>query len=126
MIYCKGKFDSLQALKDIFSRYANSAGQIISTVKSTILVGGITDNRLQNFINLLGFSIGSLPFNYLGVPIFKGKPKSIHLQPIADKVKFKLSSWKTSLLSIARRVQLVKLVISGMLTHTMSIYSWPI
>jgi hypothetical protein len=52
-----------------------------------------------------------MPFNYLGVPIFKGKPKACHLQPIADKIKLKLSAWKASLLSIAGRVQLVKSVI---------------
>jgi len=28
----------------------------------------------------------------LGVPIFKGKPKAIFLQPVADKVKAKSSA----------------------------------
>jgi len=41
-------------------------------------------------------------------------------------VKSKLANWKASLLSIAGRVQLVKSVITSMLTHTMSVYSWPI
>jgi hypothetical protein len=66
-----------------------------------------------------------LPFNYLGIPIFKGKPKSSVLQPIADRNKLKLSAWKTSLLSIAGRVQLVRSVIQSMLTYSISIYSWP-
>lgn len=75
-------------------------------------------------MNLLGFEIGTLPFNYLGVPIFRGRPKSIHLQPVADKIKTKLAAWKASLLSIAGRVQLVKSVILNMLTHSMAIYTW--
>jgi hypothetical protein len=58
--------------------------------------------------------------------IFKGKPKKIHFQPIADKIKLKLSAWKASLLSMAGRVQLVKSVIQGMLIHTISIYAWPV
>jgi len=74
-------------------------------------------------VHLLGLSIGSLPFIYLGTPIFKGKPKRIHFQPIADRVKLKLANWKASLLSIAGRVQLVKSVIQGMLIHTMNVYS---
>ncbi|PNX70395.1 hypothetical protein L195_g057350, partial [Trifolium pratense] len=69
--------------------------------------------------------IASLPFQYLGVPVFKSKPKDFHLQPLADKVKSKLSSWKASLLSIAGRVQLVKSVVQGMLIHCISIYNWP-
>jgi len=126
MIYCRGNFYCLEALHNLFSRYANSAGQVISARKSTIFSGGISQARLNNIVNLLGFEIGSLPFIYLGVPIFKGRPKAIHLQPIADKIKSKLSAWKTSLLSIAGRLQLVKSVIYSMLTHSMSIYSWPV
>lgn len=76
-------------------------------------------------VQLLGFSLGSLPFTYLGAPIFKGRPKKIYFQPIADRVKIKLASWKASLLSIAGRVQLVKSVIQSMFIHTMSVFSWP-
>lgn len=50
--------------------------------------------------NSLGFAQGQIPFTYLGVPIFKGKPKVAHLQPITDKIKTKLATWKGSLLSI--------------------------
>jgi len=74
---------------------------------------------------LIGFNKGSLPVTYLGVPIFKGKPEKSHLQPIADKIKSKLSAWKASLLSIDGRVTLVKSVIQGMMVHLISIYSWP-
>lgn len=76
--------------------------------------------------DLIGFNKGSLPFNYLGVLIFKGKQKRSHLQPIVDKIKSKLSAWKASLLSIAGRVTLVKAIIQGMMVHSISIYSWPI
>jgi hypothetical protein len=82
--------------------------------------------RLNQITNQIGFNISSLPFTYLGVPIFKGKPKYVHFQPLTDKVKMKLSAWKASLLSIAGRVQLVKSVVQSMLLHCLTIYSWPI
>jgi len=91
-----------------------------------MFTGSISTTRMNTLINLLGFSIGSLPFTYLGVPIFKGKPKAAYMQPIADKIKLKLSAWKASLLSIAGRAQLVKSVIHSMLIHSLSVYSWPI
>jgi len=59
---------------------------------------------------MFGFKIGSLTFTYLGVPIFKGKPKKSYFQPIADKVKIKLAARKASLLTMADRVQLIKSV----------------
>jgi len=63
---------------------------------------------------------------FLGVPIFRGKLKVIHLQPVADKIVMKLSAWKASLLSMAIRVQLVRFVIQSMLTYSISLYSWPV
>jgi hypothetical protein len=76
--------------------------------------------------NLLGFGVGSIPFNYLGCPIFVGKPKVIHFKAIADKIKVKLASWKWALLSIMGRVQLVRAIIFGMLVYSFHIYAMPI
>ncbi|KAK2424264.1 hypothetical protein QL285_034644 [Trifolium repens] len=126
MIFCKGNLNGLKALKELFDKYALESGQRISNSKSTIFSGSITQGRLVLIAQLFNFKLGSLPFNYLGVPIFKGKPKVCHLQPIADKIKLKLSAWKASLLSIAGRVQLVRSVIQSMLTYSISIYSWPV
>ena len=76
-------------------------------------------------MDLLNFQVGVFPFMYLGVPIFKGKPKACFLQPIADKISSKLTAWKASLLSMAGRIQLVKSVIQSMLIYSITIYSWP-
>lgn len=111
MVYCKGKLYSLEALKDLFTRYASCSGQVINLGKSSIFSGGVSNNMLSTVVNLLGFNIGSLPFTYLGAPIFKGKPNTVHFQPIAVKIKLKLASWKAYLLSITGRVKLVKLVV---------------
>lgn len=124
MIFCQGNISGLQALKNLFSRYALDSGQIINNGKSTIYSTSITQSRLNQIVSLLNFKTGSLPFNYLGIPIFKGKPKTCHLQPIADRIKLKLSKWKAGLLSMAGRVQLVQSVIQSMLIYSISIYAW--
>jgi hypothetical protein len=126
MIFGKGNLAGLRAPKDLFEQYALESGQIINNAKSTIFSGSLTPGRLSLIVQLLNFNLGALPFNYLGVPIFKGKPKVIHLQPIADRIKLKLSAWKASLLSIAGRVQLVRSVMQSMLIYSISIYSWPV
>jgi hypothetical protein len=115
MIFCKGKLSGLRALKSLFDSYAMESGQLINNAKSTIYSSSITQGRLNLIVQLLNFRIGTIPFNYLGVPIFKGKPKACFLQPVADKIKLKLSAWKASLLSIAGRVQLVKAIIQSMM-----------
>jgi hypothetical protein len=77
---------------------------------------------LINIVNLIGFKVGSSPFNYLGVPIFKGRPKANYFFPIADKIKTKLSAWKASLQSIAGRSQLVRSIIQSMLVYSIIVY----
>nr|ABD28538.2 RNA-directed DNA polymerase, putative [Medicago truncatula]ABD33252.2 RNA-directed DNA polymerase, putative [Medicago truncatula] len=125
MVFCKGKLSSLEALKDLFTIYATCSSQMMNLRKSCIYVGGISNSRLNHIVNLSGFTVSTLPFTYIEAS-FKGKPKCIHFQPIADKFKAKIANWKASLLSIAGRVQLVKSDVQSMLLHTMSIYSCPI
>ena len=65
---------------------------------------------------------GCLPFNYLGVPIFVGAPKCQFLQPLVDKVKLKLTSWKGKSLSMMGRIQLVNVVITIFLSYSCNMY----
>jgi len=73
-----------------------------------------------------GFSVGTLPFQYLGCPIFQGKPKCIHFQSIVDRIKVNLAPWKGVLLSIMGRVQLVKSIVHVMLVYSFHIYHLPV
>ena len=81
----------------------------------------IASHKLM-LVQMCGFSVGAIPFKYLGCPIFKGKPRCIHFRAIVDKIKVKLTSWKGSLLSIMGRVQLVKSIVHGMLVYSFHIY----
>jgi hypothetical protein len=92
MLFCKGNPSNIQHLSNFFAKYAQISGQNISPQKSTIFSGSIPHHRLTNIAHSLGFNIGSLPFVYLGVPIFKGKSKKLLLQPVVDKIKAKLAS----------------------------------
>jgi hypothetical protein len=126
LIFCKGTSSNIQVLSQLFANYAQISGQCVNPQKSTIYSGSISYNRLLRISQALGFNIGTFPFTYLGVPIFKGRPKVAYFQPVADKIKAKLSAWKASLLSIAGRVELIKSVIQSMLVYSLTIYSWPV
>ncbi|CAJ2644686.1 unnamed protein product [Trifolium pratense] len=125
MIFCKATKKNARNIHDLLEEYGANSGQRVSPHKSKLYGGSISSTRLTTLSNTLGFSLGSLPFDYLGVPIFKGKPKNIHLQALADRVKSKLASWKGHSLSMMGRVQLVNSVIHGMLTYSFKVYSWP-
>jgi hypothetical protein len=59
---------------------------------------GFLDFENLVITNLLGFTAGTIPFTYLGCPIFVGKPRAIQFQAMADRIKVKLATWKGSLL----------------------------
>lgn len=84
--------------------YAWNSGQVINNDKSLLFLDKYAIPWQANIQRELGINVGSLPFNYLGVPIFLSHSKSDYFLPIADKVKGKLSSWKGSQLSQAGRL----------------------
>ncbi|KAI9174281.1 hypothetical protein LWI28_014953 [Acer negundo] len=52
--------------------------------------------------------IGQLPFSYLGVPLFQGKPRKAVLQPITDKILSKFAKWKGKSFFLAGRATLIR------------------
>jgi len=101
------------------------SGQIINNSKSWFHSGAMTTSRSQMIAGMLGFSAGTIPFTYLGCPIFKSKPKGIYFQSIVDRIKVKIATWKGTMLTIMGRVQLIKSIIHGMLVYSIHIYMWP-
>ncbi|KAL8463491.1 hypothetical protein ACS0TY_034224 [Phlomoides rotata] len=73
----------------------------------------------------LGISVGELPFTYLGVPLFRGVPKAVHLRGIADRILGKFATWKGTALSMVGRICLLNSVIASSLVHSMMVYKWP-
>lgn len=98
---------------------------MVSVTKTRFYHNSMGSRWLLAVKSVLGFAATTLPFNYLGVPIFQGKPTKALLQPIIDKLISRLATWKGSLLSLMGRVQLVKTVITGMLLHSFLVYAWP-
>ncbi|XP_024630075.1 uncharacterized protein [Medicago truncatula] len=128
LIFCTGTKRNIRRLIKIFSQYSEVSGQLINNAKSRFFTSAMTGSRVQMISSLLGFNVGSLPFTYLGCPIFRGKPKVSHFQIITVRIKSKLSTWKGTSLSIMGRVQLVKSIIHGMLVYSFHVctVSWKI
>lgn len=105
--------------------YSDISGQVINRTKSRIFTGAMNGARVIMLAGLLGFTVGTIPFNYLGYPIFKGKPKTPYFHGISDKIEAIMSTWKGTVLSIMGRIQLVKSIIHGMLVYSFHVYMWP-
>lgn len=125
MIYYTSRKSNLQNLKSLFTRYVMASGQCVSPDKSTIFYGAISHARRIRLAQSIGFSLGFMPFMYLGVLVFKGRPKKIHFQSIVDRINCRLTSWKVVLLSFPDRAWLIMYVIHSMIIYSIITYSWP-
>lgn len=125
LVFCKGNKTGLDALMHLFQEYGSASSQYLTPSKCRFYSSSISVVKSSRIANALGFSASSLPFSYLGVSIFKGKPRRSHLQPITDRILSKFSYWKGSILSLMGRVKLVKPVIQIMLLYNFQVYLWP-
>ena len=107
IFFCKGTLSNIRNIMDLFEEYDTYSGQFMNASKSKFYSGSLPLSRIVTITSITGFSHGSLPFSYLGILLFKGKPKTTHFRPIFDKIKAKISAWKGKLLSIMGRVQFV-------------------
>lgn len=110
LILCYGKMSNINALKKIFQEYSMASSQCFNLGKFSIYSGSTTESNLNRIIASIGFNKDSFLFNYLGIPIFKGRVKSSPLSHISDRVMNKISR-KGSLVSMEGRLILVKSII---------------
>ena len=87
MVFMQGSTRGIKYLMKFLKEYASNSGQVINRVKSSVYLGRHARSRETVIQHLLGIREGVLPFTYLGVPIFKGRPKSNFFRAIADKVR---------------------------------------
>ena len=126
LIFCKASKVNLQRLVNIFHEYGSISGQDVNWNKSEIFFGNsISFARMNSLCSIAGFWRGSLPFTYLGVPLFIGAPKKKWLQAIANRILSNFDKWKGTTLSMAGRLALINSVIYSSFLHSFMVYRWP-
>lgn len=78
-----------------------------------------------NILQELGFSQGSMPFRYLGVPLSTKRVTILQCQPLIDKIMGRIQSWTARFLSYAGRVQLIKSVLHSVEVFLSQVFILP-
>lgn len=68
-------------------------------------------------LEAMQFTLGELPFKYLGVPLSSKKLTVQQCMPLIEKITTRINCWTTKLLSYSGRLQLLKSVIFKMQTY---------
>ncbi|XP_035541522.1 uncharacterized protein LOC118344586 [Juglans regia] len=121
-----GRFTQARGLMEVLHLYELWTGQILNKSKSAIFFSNkIPAHRKSSLLHLTGFSEGSFPFKYLGVPIVVGRLKVCDFGELIGKVSKKIAGWKMKLLSAGGRVILLRHVLSSMATHLLAVLPVP-
>jgi hypothetical protein len=96
-------------MKLILSFFEQLSNLKINFHKSEIFCFGKAKGEEDNYRNIFGCEVGSLPFKYLGIPIHYRKLLNKELKPVEDRFVRKLASWLGKLLSYGDRLVLINM-----------------
>ncbi|CAL5406054.1 unnamed protein product [Camellia sinensis] len=71
---------------------------------------GLSDDEVNQFTSIFNCRSHKHPFSYLGLPLEANPSRKSTWQPVIEKVKRKLATWKRKVLSYAGRLTLIRKV----------------
>lgn len=86
MMFCKAINKNSQVINHLVLEYGNNFGQHISPTMCKLYGGGSFVSRLRHIVDIHRFTVRQTLFNYLGVHIFKCRPRTHYFHIIANIV----------------------------------------
>lgn len=125
LLLSRGDVLSVGILMDSLHAFGNTAGLISNVQKSNVYLAGVSDNVKLQILQITGFQVGSLPFKYLGIPMYSIKLKLSDYGSLLDRLSNKIKSWPRNTLSYAGRLELIRSVLQGVQFFWMNILPIP-
>ncbi|XP_028122010.1 uncharacterized protein LOC114319199 [Camellia sinensis] len=125
LMFCNPDWDEIINLKRILSCFELISGLKINYQKSVICGVGVNRDFTSQVAEFFNCRVSSLPINYLGMPLGANPKRLSTWEPIINKVKKRLASWKKRYLSLGGRITLIKSVLSSLPIYYMSLFKIP-
>ena len=111
MVFCRGELNSVRVIKDALDTFSSLSGLAPNEAKSSVFLSGVSVQLQRQIVSILGFSIGSLPIRYLGVPLISTRLKATDCRALVDRILGRIKVWTNRFLSYAGRLQLIQSVL---------------
>nr|GFB10071.1 RNA-directed DNA polymerase, eukaryota [Tanacetum cinerariifolium] len=118
--------NNIQTLLSVLRCFYLASSIKINLRKSKLIGIGVSSNVVAATASLIGCSILTAPFIYLGVKVGSNMSRITSWDDIISKVSSRLSKWKLKLFSIGSHLSLLKSVLTSILLYHMSIFKVPI
>lgn len=96
---------------EAMSHFSNSTGLVANIEKSNLFMAGVDASTKEKLLNMTGFSEGSFPIRYLGLPLSPKKWSKIECHQLCLKITEKIRAVSTRHLSYAGRLLIINRLI---------------
>ncbi|XP_060200091.1 uncharacterized protein LOC132628310 [Lycium barbarum] len=121
----RGDEPPVSLIKEKFLQFSTASGLKANMSKSQFYFGGVTTQKQQGILGILGYKLRELPFKYLGIPQSTKRLTVLQCKPLANKITANINNWMAKTLSYARRIQLIKAVLFGVQAYWAQLFLLP-
>lgn len=111
LIFCHGSSSPMAIVHSCIHTFSMFSGLIPNAQKSRCFLSDVEESDLSYIQGLLGFTMGSFPIRFLGVPLISSKLSHNDCIPLIQKITSKVTSWTRRFLAYSGRLQLIKSVL---------------
>ncbi|RVW26389.1 putative ribonuclease H protein [Vitis vinifera] len=124
IVFCEANKEHLTYLSWILLWFEAASGLRINLDKSEIIPVGVVE-EIEEMAVELGCRVGSLPSQYLGLPLGAPYKASSVWDGVEEKVRRRLARWKRQYISKGGRITLIRSVLASMPIYHMSLFRMP-
>ena len=125
MLFCKANLASVTIIKDALDSFSCISGLTINQDKSLVFLSGVKEDLRTAIVNCLEFKQGTLPVNYLGVPMISSRLTHQNCLQLVERIISRIKLWTSASLTYAGRLQLIKSTLFSMQVYWSSMFILP-
>ena len=125
LFMCEDSFSNVFTIKVILRVFELASGLKVNFYKSKLAGLQVEKNTLELYAKTLNCDVMHIPFIYLGMQVGANPRRKKFWEPVVEKVKARLSTWKGKCLSFAGRLCLIKSVLTSIPLFYLSFYKAP-
>ena len=125
--FFKSSLAEAEVVRDILLRLEQVFGQAVNYGKSEVMFSyNIRTDKQNEIIGMLGVEVTDGNSYYLGLPSVLGHSKWVIFRFLKDRLRKRLSSWQSKLLSRTRKSILIKTVAQALPNYSMGVFLIPL
>lgn len=125
MVFLEGSNESIQGALAVFDEFAVWSGLNIRIEKSSLYLAGVSEEEESQILTNFPFAKGNLHVRYLGLPLMTKAMRRQDYFPLVEKIRSRMNTWTSRMLSYAGRLQLISAVIMSIVNLWSVVYRLP-